>query len=89
MDRPSITDHMKKFLTALLILPSLFILAPFLALADASSTINISNDMISAIWVQAQNIFTGTQNYTTMIIGVILALLVIGELIVMLRHPNK
>ncbi|MGH7604672.1 MAG: hypothetical protein ACRENK_11835 [Gemmatimonadaceae bacterium] len=76
---------MKKFLFII----SLGAIFPLAAYADASSTINISDGMIAAIWAQAQDIFSGTQSYTTMIIGVILALLVIGELIHMLRKPNS
>lgn len=62
---------------------------PLSAFATGSSTINISGGMIDAIWAQAQNLFDGIQPYTNMIVGVILALLVIGELVIMLRNPNK
>jgi len=55
----------------------------------ASSTIALPDGFTANIWSQAQDIFDGTQGYVTMIIGVILALIVIGELIGMLRNKNN
>ncbi len=63
---------------------------PIAALAqDASDTINLPPTFVDSIWAQAQLLFTSFSSYTNMIIGVILALLVIGELIHLLRNPNK
>lgn len=75
---------MKKTLLILAILS-----APGLALADATSTFSLPDNFVANIWVQAQNIFNGTSGYVETIVGTILGLLVIGEVIHMLRTPNK
>jgi hypothetical protein len=59
---------------------------PFAALAqDASDTISLPPNFVDTIWAQASLLFTSLAPYTNMIVGVVLALLVIGELILMLR----
>ena len=59
---------------------------PFVALAqDASDTIALPPNFVDSIWSQASLLFTSLAPYTNMIVGVVLALLVIGELILMLR----
>lgn len=63
---------------------------PALAFADVSSTsIQLPVNFTATIWTQFNNSFAGLSDYTTLIIGTILLLVVIGELIVMLRHPGK
>ena len=80
----------KNFYKAALILLLAPFLLPLAALAqDASDTINLPSNFVDTIWSQASLLFTSLAPYTNMIIGVILALLVIGELIALLRNPNK
>jgi len=65
-------------------------LFPWVAFADVSSTsIQLPTGFTAQIWTNFNNSFAGLSDYTNLIIGVILVLLVIGELILMLRHPNK
>jgi hypothetical protein len=73
----------------ILIISTIAAIAPGLAFADASSSIVLPENFTASIWSQAQDIFNGFQGYVTMIIGVILALIVIGELVGMLRKPNQ
>ena len=64
--------------------------APVAALAQtASDTINLPPGFVDSIWAQATLLFDSFSSYTNMIIGVVLALIVIGELIALLRNPNK
>ena len=59
--------------------------AAALAQVTASDTITLPPNFVDNIWAQASLLFTSFSSYTNLIIGVILALLVIGELILMLR----
>jgi hypothetical protein len=80
---------MKKYLLIISIAISSLSL-PFLALAqDASDTIALPSNFVDSIWSQASLLFTSLAPYTNMIVGVVLALLVIGELIALLRKPNS
>lgn len=79
---------MKKYLLIIAVAISSLAL-PFLALAqNASDTIALPSNFVDAIWAQSSLLFTSLAPYTNMIIGVVLALLVIGELIALLRKPN-
>ena len=63
---------------------------PIAALAqDASDTISLPPNFIDNIWAQATLLFNSFSSYTNMIIGVVLALTIIGELVALLRNPNK
>jgi len=62
---------------------------PALVFADTSSTIILPDTLMPMAWAQVQSLLNGLQSYTSTIIGVLLALIVIGELIVLLRNPNK
>ena len=63
---------------------------PGLAFADVSSTtIQLPGDFTAVIWSNFNAAFAGLESYTNLLIGVILTLVVIGELIIMLRHPGK
>jgi hypothetical protein len=64
--------------------------APLLALAqiNASDTINLPPSFMDNVWAEAQNLWTSFSPVIESIIGVILALLVIGELVHMLRKPT-
>ena len=80
---------MKKYLLIISIAISSLSL-PFLALAqDASDTIALPSNFVDSIWSQASLLFTSLAPYTNMSVGVVLALLVIGELIALLRKPNS
>jgi hypothetical protein len=62
-----------------------FFVAPFLALADASSSISLPSDFNANIWAQAQALFTGFAGYIELIVGVILAAIVLEIVIGALR----
>ena len=73
-----------------LIVSAAILFLPVAAFAqDASDTISLPSNFVDTIWAQASLLFTSLAPYTNMIVGVILALLVIGELIHLLRNPNK
>ena len=80
---------MKKYIS----LPFLisFLSLPFFALAQsysASDTIALPPSFIDNMWAQASLLFTSLSSYTEAIIGVLLALVVIGEVVYMIRKPN-
>ena len=58
-----------------------FLLAPFVALADVTSTIVLPDSFISNIWGNVNSLFTGINGYITLIIGVILAAVVLEIII--------
>jgi len=58
-----------------------FVFAPFLALADTSSTISLGSDFNGNVWSNVQVILTGLGPQIEMIIGVILAAVVIEIII--------
>ena len=69
-----------------------FAALPFLASAqtyNASDTITLPPGFVDGIWSQAGFVFTSLAPYTNMIVGVLLALIVVGEVISLLRQPNK
>jgi len=62
---------------------------PALAFAQVStSSIQLPGDFVATIWTQANNTLSGLNGYTTMIVGTILAVTVIGILIETLRKPQ-
>lgn len=77
---------MKKTLT--IFISSLAAL-PALAFAQVSTTsIQLPDNFVATIWQQANNTLLGLNSYTTMIVGTILAVIVIGILIETLRKPG-
>jgi len=69
---------MKKFSK---ILAATALLAPAFTLADATSTVTLPPGFIASIWQNVQSTINGTSDYTSAIVGVILAAIVIEILV--------
>jgi uncharacterized membrane protein YgaE (UPF0421/DUF939 family) len=78
---------MKKYLLIFVI--PLSAIAPAFAFADSSSTIPLPSGFVDNMLARTSSLFSDFSSLTYTIIGIILALLVIGELMNMLRKPNN
>ena len=82
---------MKKFLYISLI-PISAAIFPFIASAqsfNASDTITLPPNFIDLLWQEAGLVFNSLSTYTTTIIGVLLAIVLVETLIILLRRPGQ